>query len=125
MTPKLLLRITAVLEGATALGFLVVPSLPSALLFGEAPQVGLGAILGRFVRALMLSLAIVCWLAGNDATSSAARGVVKAVLVYDQVATVLLAYSRLGLGLGGIVLWPAVAVHVALAVWCAMALQRK
>jgi hypothetical protein len=120
-----LLRTTAVLEGGMALPFLLLPSLPSELLFGQAPQTPLGLILGRFVGALMLSLAIVCWCAGNHALSPLAHSVVKTMLFYNAAATALLLYARMGLELSGILLWFGVVVHLVLGTWCIVVVQRK
>jgi len=125
MTARNLLRATALLEGGAALGFLLLPSLPSELLFGQTPQTPLGLILGRFVGALMLSLAIVCWWAGNDARSPIADSVIKTMLFYDAVATGLLLYARIDLGLSGILLWFGVIVHLVLGAWCIVALKRR
>jgi hypothetical protein len=119
------LRATALLEGGMALAFLLVPSLPSELLFGQAPQTPVGQILGRFVGALMLSLAIVCWPAGNDARSPIAYSVVKAMLFYDTVVTALLVYARVNLGLSANLLWLGVIVHVILGAWCIEKLQAR
>lgn len=48
---------------------------------------------------------------------------VVAMLVYNTAATVVLAYAGAALRLGGALLWPAVALHAALAVWCLMSLR--
>jgi hypothetical protein len=125
MTVRKVLRATAVLEGGMAITFLFRPSLPSELLFGQAPQTPLALVLGRFVGVLMLSLAIVCWWAGNDARSAIAYSVVKAMLFYDAVASALLIYARISLGLSGILLWLGVVVHGVLGAWCIVGLQRK
>ena len=123
MTVKNLLRVTAVLEGGMALAFLLLPVLSSMLLFGQTPNTSLALILGRFVGAVLLSLSLACWWAANDAGSPAASGVVKTMLFYDVIAIVLLVHARVNLGLSGIVLWPGVIVHVALAAWCVAGLQ--
>jgi hypothetical protein len=44
------------------------------------------------------------------------------VLVYDGAAAALLGYAGLFSDLVGIALWPAVALHTALAVWCVLCL---
>jgi hypothetical protein len=45
------------------------------------------------------------------------------ILVYNTAATVLLAYAGAVLKMAGGLLWPAVAVHTILAVWCFRCLQ--
>ena len=123
MNTKNLLLLTALAEGGMALAFLLLPSLPSELLFGQTPQTALTVILGRYVGAVLLSLSAVCWFAGNDARTPIARSVVKAMLFYDVVAGVLLLYARFALGLGGVLLWVGVTVHVALGFWCVVMLR--
>jgi len=73
----------------------------------------------------MLSLAIVCWWAGNDARSRIAYSVVRTMLFYNAGATALLIYARMGLGLSGILLWLGVVAHGILGAWCILGLQRK
>ena len=122
MTARNLLRVTALLEGGMASAFLFVPSLPSELLFGQKPQTSLALILGHFVGAVLLSLSVVCWLAGNAPESSLAYGVVKTMLFYDAVAALILLSVRMSLGLSAILLWPAVVIHLALGAWCIVVL---
>jgi hypothetical protein len=47
------------------------------------------------------------------------------VLIYDVAAAVILAYTGLFLSLVGVVLWPAVVLHAALAVWCVVCVWGK
>jgi len=86
-------------------------------LFGPPSATPLGLVLARFIGAALLSLGMACWWAANDPDSRAAEGVVKAMLLYDVAAAVLLAHAGTS-GFTGIVLWPAIAVHAAMAVWC-------
>ena len=60
------LRVTAALEAATAVAFLLWPSLPLTILFGQSPDTALGALAGRIVSAALLALAMACWWAGDD-----------------------------------------------------------
>ena len=115
LTGSNLLRVTAVLEGGTALALLLLPSLPSELLLGQTPGTPLGVTLARFAGVALLSLSTACWWAASDAKISAASGILRSLLLYDALAAALLVYARLGLGLGGIALWPAVVAHVVLA----------
>ncbi len=119
---KYLLVITAVLETLTGVALLASPALPVRLLIGatlEAP----GGLLARVAGAALLALGLACWWARDDADSGAARGLVAAMLVYNTAAGALLLYANLGAGLSGIGLWPAVAGHAALALWCGALLR--
>ena len=61
----------------------------------------------------MLSLTLSCWFAAIN-SGTAVFGVVKAMLFYDVAAIGIFLYSGFELSLAGILLWPAVAIHVAL-----------
>jgi hypothetical protein len=116
--PRYLLILTALLEGLTALPLLLLPSLPLALLLGVENATAEALFVGRVLGAALLAIAIACWLASGDPGGPAQRGVVIGVLIYDTGAASLLAYAALGLGLSGVVLWPAVVLHGALTAWC-------
>jgi hypothetical protein len=75
-------------------------------------------VVGRLAGAGLLSLGVVCWLARNDEPSRAVHGLVAAMLLYNIIAVVVLAYAGGVLALVGIALWPAVVLHTALTVWC-------
>ena len=123
MTIRTPLLVTAVLETGTAVASLLAPRLLVGLLLGPAPSTVLVMVLARFIGAALLSLGLACWWAANDPESRAAGGVVKAMLLYDVVAAGLLTYAGVS-GLTGILLWPAVAVHTAMAVWCLLGVLR-
>ena len=101
-----LLRATALAEGGTGIFLLLLPSVASWLLFGQAPGTALGIVLGRFIGAALLALSLVCWSAANAVETSLASGVLRAMLLYNILASALLAYADLGFGLSGPVLWP-------------------
>ena len=73
----------------------------------------------------MKSLYTVTALARDDTESRTTRGLVVALLTYNLVATAVLAFAGIGLGLHGVVLWPAVVLHAAMAVWCGACLRRS
>jgi hypothetical protein len=72
---------------------------------------------------VVLVLGVAYWLPRNEGQSPAARGLVAAILLYNGAFAMLLAYARLGSGLSGVALWPAVLLHTALAIWCIRCLR--
>jgi len=79
----------------------------------------------RLAGAALLSLAWICWWAGASAATRTARVVMAAMLLYNAIATGVLAYAGLLLALAGAGLWPAIAVHAGLAIWCLLELLRR
>jgi len=121
---KRFLTLTAIIEAATGLALIAVPAIVVRLLLG-ADISGASIPLGRVAGAALLALGVACWLARDDTQSRAARGLVVAMLMYNIVATAVLAFAGIGLGLHGVVLWPAVVLHAAMGVWCIVCLGRS
>jgi hypothetical protein len=122
---KRLLTLTGIIEMATGLGLLVVPSLVVRLLLGSPLDASAAVTLGRVAGAALLALGVACWLARADTQSRAARGLVAAMLLYNVATVAVLAFAAVGLGLHGMLLWPAVILHAVMAVWCAGCLLRS
>lgn len=120
---KNLLVLTAAAEAATGLALLGLPPLVASLLLGASLDTPAALVVARVAGAALLSLGVACWLARNDAHSRAGRGLIAALLLYNAAVAALLAYAALGFSLSGIALWPAVALHAALAAWCAACLR--
>ncbi len=114
---KRFLTLTAIIEAATGLALIAVPTIVVRLLLG-AEISGASIPLGRVAGAALLALGVACWLARDDTQSRAARGLAVAMLIYNIAATAVLAFAGIGLGLHGVALWPAVVLHAAMAVWC-------
>ena len=127
MTPvpvaRTLLMVTALVETPVALMLLVSPALVVAFLLGVALDAPAALIVGRIAGAALLSLSGACWLARDDGPSGARRALVAALLLYNSVATVVLAVAIAGAGLVGVLTWPAVALHALLAAWCVASLR--
>lgn len=120
---KPLLAVTAILEGATGLALLAFPSHVASLLLGHSLGTPTGLTVGRVAGVALLALAIACGLTSRNEKTRAAIGLVSALLVYNVLTAALLAHARIGVGLSGDLLWPAVAGHCAMAGWCIVVLR--
>jgi hypothetical protein len=118
-----LLIVTALGETAIGLTLLFSPPLVAGLLLAATLDAPAALIVGRIAGAALLSLGGACWLARDDGPSRAGRGLVAAMLLYNCAAVGVLANAGAGVGLVGVLLWPAVALHAALAVWCIACLR--
>ena len=123
MVAKKLLIVTALLETATGLALLLSPPLVAAVLLGASLDAPAALVVGRMAGAALLSLGGACWLARNDGPNRALRGLVSAMLLYNCAAVAVLANAGAGVRLVGVLMWPAVALHSALAVWCIACLR--
>lgn len=116
--------VTAAVEGGTAAALLAMPALPLSLLLGvEQPTVET-LFIARVAGAALLAFSIACCTGQGEGHSPARRGLFLAVLIYDGTAAALLLYAGLTWA-GGIALWPAVVIHLALSGWCVGCLVGK
>ena len=115
---KKLFLVTAVVESATGILFLISPPLPVSILFDSSINDPVGLLAARLAGAAILSLGVACWLVSKDEKSRVAKGLAAAMLLYNIAAIVLLVYAGLGAHLSGIGLWPAVVMHIVMALWC-------
>jgi hypothetical protein len=123
MVARTLLIVTASVETAAGVMLLVSPTLVVAVLLGASLDAPAAAVVARMAGAAVLSLGCACWLARTDGPNPSVRGLVAAMLLYNSVAVAVLAYAGAGARLVGILTWPAVALHAALAVWCIACLR--
>jgi hypothetical protein len=100
---KRVLTLAAVLEIATGLALLLVPSLVGQLLMGQE-LTGVATSLARITGIALIGLGVACW-PGTPLLG---------MLTYGSTAALYLAYLGLTGGPIGMLLWPAFAVHVAL-----------
>jgi hypothetical protein len=104
-TMKHALTFAAVAEAATGLGLLVVPSLVGQLLLGEQ-LAGVAIPVARVAGIALVALGIACW-PGPPLVG---------MLTYSALITLYLASLGFADGLAGVLLWPAVALHVVLTI---------
>ncbi len=97
---KTVLPLAAVLEAATGVALLVVPSLVGKLLLGEE-LVGVAIPVARVLGIALIALGIACW-PGPPLVG---------MLIYSAAVTFYLAYLGFAGGLSGILLWPVVVLH--------------
>jgi len=95
------LLLAAVGEAAMGLALLVGPSLVGQLLLGE-PLDGITIVLARVAGIALVALGIACW-PGPPRVG---------MLVYGAGVALYLAYLGVAGGMSGVLLWPAVALHV-------------
>jgi hypothetical protein len=119
MQRKCFLVVTAIGEGGTGLALLAAPSQVVLLLLGVSTAAPEALVVGRVAGGALLAIGVACWPARNDERSPAQLGVLTGVLIYDVTAAALLDHAGSSLNMAGIAVWPAVALHGVLAVWCA------
>ena len=100
---KRVLVFAAVGEAATGLALLIVPSLVGQLLLG-AELTGIAVTVARVAGIALIGLGVACW-PGPPRVG---------MLTYSAAVALFLAYLGLAGGLTGILLWPAVILHVVL-----------
>jgi len=122
MVARRLLIVTALVEMPISLLLLFSPALLVPLLLGASLDAPAALVVARLAGAALFSLSGACWLARDDGSSRARRGLIAAMLLYNSVAAAVLANVGAG-GLVGVLLWPAVALHAVLGVWCIACLR--
>jgi hypothetical protein len=123
MVAKKLLIVTALAETAAGVMLLVSPTLVVGFLLGVSLEEPAALVVARIAGAALLSLGCACWLARNDGPNRALGGMAAAMLLYNSAAVAVLTNAGTGARLVGILTWPAVALHAALAVWCIACLR--
>jgi len=118
---KTLLTVTAIVEGATGLAFLVAPDLVISVLLGSTLVEPTGILVSRLTGIALVSLTILCWMYRNE--EHHAGGVVKTILFYNVAAAALLVYAGVS-GFSALAVWPVALLHVGMAAWCIKILRK-
>jgi Ca2+/Na+ antiporter len=99
-------------EVGTGLALMIDPAIVVTLLLG-AEISGVGTLLGRCFGIALLALGLACWPGPQRADSGSAA--FRALLTYNVLIALYLAYLGTAGHLGSLLLWPGVALHAAVA----------
>ena len=102
-----------VMEVATGLALIFKPAVVIKLLLG-AEASGMEMVIGRCFGIGLFGLVFACWPDRQKSVSSTAA--FRGMLIYNALIAAYLAYLGIAGRLGGVLLWPAVAVHAVITV---------
>lgn len=125
MKTKALLGVTAVVELTAAAALLAVPSPVARLLLGVGLESPAANVVARIAGAALLSIGLTCWLARSSPEGASRDGRIAGLLAYNAAVAALLVLAAVVEYLHGIALWPAVALHAGLSIWCGACLRRS
>jgi len=109
---KKTLAMAAIAEAGTGFVLMIDPAIVGTLLVG-AEVSGVGTLLGRCFGIALLALGVACWPSGHVTPSGSAAA--RAMLIYNVLIALYLAYLGSVGHLAGLLLWPVVALHAAIA----------
>ncbi len=112
------LYLAALTETGVGLALLVVPAIVVKLLLGVEID-GTAMLLARFFGICLLAFEVACWPVSDDGIGGAR--VLGALLTYNLLFALYLAYIGVIGGPTGVLLWPAVVLHAIVAALLARA----
>jgi hypothetical protein len=107
-----LLTVCAIIETATGIALIGFPNTVARLLLG-ANLAGAGLAVGRVAGFALLALGVICWVGRKSHGKDSAE---LGMFTYNSMTAIYLACLGVDGDFAGKLLWPAVAVHAALAV---------
>ena len=119
---RMVLAFSSAAEIATGAASLVAPATVVRLLLGSE-LTGIGIELGRCFGIVLIALGLACWPSGQQAGGNSAAA--RAMLFYNVLIASYLAYLFVVRHQDGMLLWPAVALHAAVALVLVLALNRE
>ena len=122
-TQRQLLTFAAAFESLTGLALILAPKATAVFILGAEPNV-VGKMLRRVCGVALVALGIACWGARTDSESAVRSGTLKTITFYNAgVGLLLVLFAAIG-KTGGIVLWSAGVLHLALAAAFAISFRR-
>jgi len=106
------LAFAAIVEGGTGLVLMINPALVAILLLGVEVS-GAGTLLGRCFGIALLALGLACWPTRQRAETG--WPAFRAMLTYNALIALYLAYLGTAGRLSGVLLWPGAALHALVA----------
>ena len=113
-----MIAFSATVEVATGLALLGVPAFVAQALLGAELSV-VGIVVARCFCITLLALALAVWPGRDGATGAPAF---RAMLLYNVLIGLYLTWMGTHWRMGGVLLWPAVALHSGVAMLLALAL---
>ena len=107
-----ILAVAAAVEAGTGLVLMINPALVATLLLGVEVS-GAGTLLGRCFGIALLALGLACWPGRQRADTGSPF--FRAMLTYNALIALYLAYLGTAGHLNGLLLWPGVALHAVVA----------
>ena len=117
-----LIRVSAVAELGAAAALMVAPSAAARLVFGHGLDTAESEMVARIAGAALLSIALMCWLSTRR-ERAAPTIVVAGLSTYNALVVVFLGDAAVVLGMHGLLLWPAILLHIGLLGWCVACLR--
>jgi hypothetical protein len=111
-TLQRILAFAAVVEIGTGLVLMIDPAIVVTLLLGTEVS-GAATLLARCFGIALLALGLACWPSRQRAEGGSPA--FRAMLTYNVLIALYLAYVGTGGHLGGLLLWPAVGLHAVVA----------
>ena len=119
----MLFTATALIEVGAGLSLVSLPALAIWHLLGVREPSPESLIVSRVCGAGLLAIGVACWLARDDRGSRSQHGLLWGMLVYNVGACTVLAFAGSMLSVVGGALWPGVALHAVMTIWCALNLR--
>ncbi len=108
-----ILMFSVIAEIVTGAALMMAPAIVVTLLLA-AETADVTSLVGRCFGAALLALGVACWQQRSEALVGGPA--VRAMLVYNGLIAMFLAYGSAVVGVAGPLLWPVVALHGAVAV---------
>lgn len=109
---------TAAIETGTGLALLIVPDVVLQLLLGVVSPSSTVLVVGRVLGAALIMFGVAAWRLRHSREARSQAVLLYAMLAYNVGIAIALVAADVLMGLSGVLLWPVVVLHFALAVWC-------